>query len=557
MTQRQPEGSNSNDAKARSLHPVLAPGRKLQRRAAILSVLAALIWPLQAALVAYAIGGLLTGGDVSALGVALGFVALGAVRAIFGVMSEARAQAAAEVVIHRARRQIVSIEAGRAADSPFGGAGGISALASEKLDLLAPYVTRYAPARARVMVVPLVILALALSQSWAVAVVLIISGPLIPVFMALVGLAAKEASQRQMVEIGSLNDMLVERLSALVDIRLLGAGDAVLEGFAKQAGDLRHRTMAVLRVAFLSSTVLELFAAIGVAMVAVYVGFSLLGLLGFGTWGGALTPQAGVFLLLLAPEYYQPLRDLSAAWHDKAAADAVLEEFETWESGETARLLGQGGAAAPLVGSPAISLRDCVLPGGVALGNIDIAPGESVALVGASGAGKTTALRVLAGLLSPLSGQVIVAGKELGDETADAWRARVGWMPQAPHFLNASLRQNLTLGREGDLTAALEQAAVADVVRALPQGLNTQLGETGGGLSGGEARRLTLARAIYGAPDVILADEPTADLDAETAQAVTEGLLAQVARGATLIVATHDDALAARMDRIIRIGGGS
>lgn len=142
--------------------------------------------------------------------------------------------------------------------------------------------------RARVMVLPLVILGLAFWQSWAVGVVLLISGPLIPVFMALVGMAAKEASARQMAEIGTLNDFLVERLSALLDIRLLGARTAVLQGFERQAGDLRRRTMAVLGVVFLSSTVLELFAAIGVAMVAVYVGFSLLGALEFGAWALAV-----------------------------------------------------------------------------------------------------------------------------------------------------------------------------------------------------------------------------------------------------------------------------
>ena len=315
--------------------------------------------------------------------------------------------------------------------------------------------------------------------------------------------------------------------------------------------------MAVLHVAFLSSTVLELFAAIGVAMVAVYVGFSLLGVLEFGAWGGPLTAEAGLFLLLLAPEFYQPLRDLSAAWHDKASAEAVIAELSKWQTAETPALMGQGGSARPLAGPPSLSLLDCVLPDGRVLTGIDIKPGESIALVGPSGAGKTTALRVMAGLLAAEKGAVFVAGVALNAETADAWRARIGWMPQSPHFLNASLRHNLTLGRDGDLTQALKQAAVADVVDALPMGLNTRLGETGGGLSGGEARRLMLARAIHGAPDVILADEPTADLDAATAVAVADCLMAQAARGATLVVATHDNRLAARMDRIIRIGGAS
>ncbi|WP_342070628.1 ABC transporter ATP-binding protein/permease [Yoonia algicola] len=533
----------------------LSPGRVLRKQAAALAVLASLLWPLQAGLVAFALGGLLTQADLSPALVAFGFIILGAVRVVLGFMSEAFAETAAQRVVHAARAHIVAREAQRASASTFGGAGSISALAAEKLDLLIPYITRYASARARVMVVPIVIFVLALWLSWAVALILLISGPLIPVFMALVGMAAKDASRRQMVEIGTLNDLLVERLSALVDIRLLGASKSVIDGFSAQAGDLRQRTMAVLRVAFLSSTVLELFAAIGVAMVAVYVGFSLLGALEFGTWGGPLSPQAGIFLLLLAPDFYQPLRDLAAAWHDKASADAVFDELAAWDDKETSHLLGQGGAASPLEGPATVALRGCLLPGGALLDDIEIMPGESVALMGASGAGKTSALRMIAGLLAPVSGTVTVAGHLLDAGTSDAWRARIGWMPQAPHFLNASLRHNLTLGRGADPTQALELAAVSGVVAALPQGLNTRLGETGGGLSGGEARRITLARAIYGAPDVILADEPTADLDAETAAAVTQGLLAQAERGATLVVATHDSDLAAKMDRIIRIGG--
>lgn len=546
--------SEAQDKKIAPSH-WLTPGRTFQKQAAVLAVLASLIWPVQAGLVAFALGGLLTGAHVSPALIALGFVSLGAVRVLLGLKSEALAETAALCVVDAARAHIVAQEAKRASDSAFGGAGSISALAGAKLDLLTPYITRYASARARVMVVPIVIFAFALWFSWAVALVLLLSGPLIPVFMALIGIAAKDASRRQMVEIGTLNDLLVERLSALVDIRLLGASKSVLEGFTTQASDLRQRTMAVLRVAFLSSTVLELFAAIGVAMVAVYVGFSLLGALEFGTWGGPLTPQAGIFLLLLAPEFYQPLRDLAAAWHDKASADAVFDELAAWEGAQTTHLLGQGGAANPLDGPAGVALRGCALPGGTLLDDVDIVPGESVALMGPSGAGKTSVLRMIAGLLTPVSGTVTVAGHLLDAETADAWRARIGWMPQAPHFLNASLRHNLTLGRGTDPTQALELAAVGGVVAALPQGLNTRLGETGGGLSGGEARRITLARAIHGAPDVILADEPTADLDAETAAVVAQGLLAQADRGATLIVATHDSNLAAKMDRIIRIGG--
>jgi ATP-binding cassette subfamily C protein CydD len=289
-------------------------------------------------------------------------------------------------------------------------------------------------------------------------------------------------------------------------------------------------------------------------MVAVYVGFSLLGALEFGAWGGPLSPMAGLFVLLLAPEFYQPLRDLSAAWHDKAAADAVLDEVNSYLVAPRAPLLGTGGAGTRLGGSAQVALLGCKTPNGRRLPDIRIAAGERVALIGPSGVGKTSVLRLMAGLLAPDQGQVLVGDQILTAQNADRWRARLGWMPQAPHFMAGSLRYNLTLGRTGDLDASLRCAGVDQVVLGLPKGLATSLGETGAGLSGGEARRITLARAIFGSPDLFLADEPTADLDPPTAGVVTDGLLSQAARGATLVVATHDLALAARMDRIIDLG---
>lgn len=535
-------------------HRLLAPGRRGQRHAAAVSVLASLLWLAQAAVVAKAFADLLTGAEAAPLISAVAFAGLGLGRAALSHMAEALAQKAADAVILQARTALVGAEAGRTDTGAFGGAGAVAALAGEKLELLGPFLTRYALARARAAVLPAVILALAFWQAWAVGLILLVAGPLIPVFMALIGLAAKEASARQMAEIGTLNDFLVERLSALVDIRLLGAGEAVANSFATAAEALRGRTMAVLAVAFLSSTVLELFSAIGVAMVAVFVGFSLLGSIGFGTWGGGLDPAAGIFLLLLAPEFFQPLRDLAAAWHDKAAADAVLDELAAHEADPGTPLPGLGRRVAPLPGPASVELQGCRLPSGRVLPDIAIRAGERVALTGPSGAGKTSALRLMAGLTIPAQGEVRVADQPLTGANADAWRSRLGWMPQAPHFLSGSLRQNLSLGRAGDLGRALRGAAVQDVAAVLPSGLGTRLGETGGGLSGGEARRMTLARAILDAPDLILADEPTADLDPVTAALVTQGLLAEAARGATLIVATHDPALAARMDRVIDLG---
>ncbi|MDF1608160.1 thiol reductant ABC exporter subunit CydD [Hoeflea sp. YIM 152468] len=526
------------------------------RLASLLTVASALIWLPQAALVALAIAGLLEGqsgpGPVVSM---LGFAGLGLMRAVLSYWAEGLLFDAGTQVVTDVRTSIVSREM-RAQGS--GAAGSLAVLAAEKLDLLVPFVSRYSPAQARMMCVPLVILAVAFWQSWAAGLVLLITGPLIPVFMVLVGMAAKQASQRQLADMGSLNDLLIERLSALVDIRLLAAGPVVIAEFADGAERLRERTMAVLRIAFLSSTVLEFFAAVGVAMMAVYVGFSLLGTIDFGSYAAPLSPAAGIFLLLLAPDFYQPLRDLSAAWHDKASALAVAGELAEWQAQAPVQLVGRGGKADALSGAAEIRVFDVAVKAGdrvIGFPDMVIGAGESVALMGPSGAGKTTLLRLLAGLALPDHGRIRVCGQPLDAKVADAWRARLGWMPQAPHFLNASLVQNVSLGQTGNLDDALRAAAVEGVVDALPGQRFARLGETGGGLSGGEARRITLARAIYARPDVLLADEPTADLDALTAGKVMAGLATLSARGCTLIIATHDPALAARMDRTILIGG--
>lgn len=530
------------------------------RRASLLAAVAALLWPVQAWLVALIFAGLLLPTDgASPWALLAGVALLGLVRAGLGYLSEHMVQASARGLVASLRDDVIGTEKSRASGSGLGGAGAVGVLGSTKLDLLIPYLTRYQPARMRVLLVPPVILALSFWHAWAVGLVLLVAGPLIPVFMALVGWAAKEASAKQLAEIGSMNDLLVERFSALPDIRALGAGPWVQVGFAAKADDLRRRTMAVLAVAFMSSTVLELFSALGVALVAVFVGFSLLDVVTFGSWGAPLSPAIGMFLLLLAPDFFQPLRDLAAAWHDKAAADAVADELAEWRETSPDERLGAGVMADPLPGAASVQMQALALPSGGHLPEIHIQPGETVALVGPSGAGKTTALRLLAGLQTLPGAAINVAGHALTQDNADAWRAHIGWMPQAPHFLNASLRRNIDMGRPdaGCMDATLRKAALGEVLATLPQGLNTRLGETGAGLSGGEGRRVLLARAIYARPDILLADEPTADLDSGTAEHITAALLAEAARGVTLVVATHDMRLAAQMDRIIRLGEGA
>ncbi|WP_297338945.1 ATP-binding cassette domain-containing protein [Pseudophaeobacter sp.] len=533
---------------------ILTP-RPLDRETlgSLLSVVSSLVWLAVAAVIAGVFGRLMAGQPVSPLRTGVAILLLWGLRALIDMAAQALLGLAAEAKIGALREEIVAAEARAATPSALGGAGALAALTAEKPEAMRLALLRYRPARMRVMVLPPVILCIALWHSWAVALVLLLAGPLIPLFMALVGWAAKEASARQMKDVGQMNDVLVDRLAALSDLRLIGAGPATVENFTRASEDLRERTMAVLRIAFLSSTVLELFSALGVAMVAIWVGFSLLGELSWGGWGTPLTPTAGLYLLLLAPEFFQPLRDLAAAWHDRSGADAVMDEITTWRDESRSQRLGHGGLAAPLAKMPWLATCD-LQHHGIAYPDFRLEPGDSLAVIGASGAGKTTLLRLIAGLERPDSGVILIDGLPLSDDNADAWRASIGWMPQAPHFLNGSLRSNIGFG-DAISDDTLRAAGLDSVINALPRGDLTRLGARGAGLSGGEGRRVTLARALHGGPGLVIADEPTADLDMETARLVGESLVRFAQAGGTLLVATHDVSLAARMAQRLTLTG--
>ncbi len=555
MRDQQQEPSATKQ-RQRAQDRIIRPVARELRVAGWLSVLAGCLWPVQAAAIAWAVDGWAAGDPPMdrALVAALVFVLCGVVRAAIEHRAGGILFRAADRTIAREREALIR----REAREPAGvGSAAVASLIVQKLPLLQPWITRYHVAMTRVMVLPLLLLLLAFTVSWVVGLTLLVAGPLIPVFMSLVGMAAEQASRRQMHEIGTMNDMLMDRLSAMLDVRLLGAVDRAAEDFAARAGSLRARTMAVLRIAFLSSTVLELFSAIGVALVAVFVGFTLLGEIGIGFWGTPLSLGEGLFLLLIAPEFFQPLRDLAAAWHDRAAGYSVVAELDALDAAERTRLYGTGAPAAPLAGALKVRIESAIasIPGrGLVLPDLTIEAGETLAITGPSGAGKTTALAALAGLLPLKTGRIQVCGQELNAGTADAWRERVAFVPQRPHFADMRLGDWLDPKETGsDPWPALRLADAERIVERLPEGLDTRLGETGGGVSGGEARRLMLARAVMAGGDLVLADEPTADLDPQTSRRIVEALLRLNAEGRAIIVATHDPVLAAAMNRRLEI----
>ncbi|HEV2516021.1 MAG TPA: thiol reductant ABC exporter subunit CydD [Devosia sp.] len=441
--------------------------------------------------------------------------------------------------------------------------GALSSTVLEQVEALDGYFTRYLPAMVQAAILPIAFAVIAFSVDWIVALLFLISAPLIPVFMALAGWGAEAASRSQAAALNRLSGRFADRLRGLVTLKLFGEDAAETARVRQASEELRVRTMRVMRIAFLSSAVLEFFAALGVAGVALYVGLTFLGLV--SVHSTELTLAAGMFLLLMAPEVYQPLRLLAAHYHDRSAAIAAVAEIERELDGlpeampPVAAIATPAGAEAPAtLELRAVAVNDPTGRQVMTAAELMLDPGARIAILGPSGIGKSTLLEAIAGLRD-FDGDIRIDGRALGDIAEPELRHRVAMLGQRPRLFAGSIADNIRLGRRDADHAAIRRAAqlarVADFADALPEGFATQLGEDGLGLSGGEIQRIALARLYLRDPGLLLLDEPTAHLDAATEALVLDGLT-EFAVGRTLVVATHSRAVAARMDKVFRIAGG-
>ncbi|SDG00962.1 ATP-binding cassette, subfamily C, CydD [Onishia taeanensis] len=509
---------------------------------------------VQMLLLAIIIDRLLTGAPEAPVGVLfVALIGVLGVRALAQWAQETTAQAASLAIRGRARAALLDhLTALGPVRLSSRHSAGLGSQLVEQVEALDGYFARFLPQLRLATALPLLIFAIVLGLDWLAAIFLLLAAPLIPLFMALVGMGAQRLNQAQFAAVTRLSGHFLDRVRGITTLQLFGrTATAAAEVFAA-ADDYRARSMKTLRIAFLSSAVLEFFASVAIAVIAIYVGFGLLGYITYGP-SSSLTLFSGLTILLLAPEFFQPLRSLSQHYHDRAAAlgaaealVAILNETppETFErrsadSGNNDALVRLSEACVEHAG------RGQVL-GPVSL---EVSRGEVIALTGPSGAGKSTLLQLIAGFVAPSEGSAEVMSER-----------RPAWMDQRPLVIQGTIADNLRLAdtqaSDERMQAALQRAGLAGLLSRLPEGLDTPVGERGAGLSGGQAQRLALARVFLSDAALVLLDEPTASLDEDSEAEVAASLARLVEEGRTLIIATHHPALMAMAHRVVRIQAG-
>ncbi|WP_272569896.1 heme ABC transporter permease/ATP-binding protein CydD [Providencia sp. PROV255] len=424
-------------------------------------------------------------------------------------------------------------------------AGSWATIILEQIEDMQDYYSRYLPQMYLAGIIPIMILIAIFPFNWAAALILFVTAPLIPIFMALVGLGAADANRRNFIALGRLSGSFLDRLRGLDTLRLFFREKAEIKQIRESTEDFRSRTMEVLRMAFLSSGVLEFFASISIAVVAVYFGFSYLGEMNFGSYGLPVTLFAGFLALILSPEFFQPLRDLGTYYHAKAQAVGAAETLETLLNSDGEQNTQQGTQT---LSDDAIYIQakqlEILSHDGVRLAgplDFNIEPQQRIAIVGQSGAGKSSLLNLLLGFL-PYRGSITVNGVELRELCPDKWRELLGWVGQNTHLPEQTLVENICLGKpnatEAEIQQAIDNAYVSEFLAHLPDGLNTKLGDYAARLSVGQAQRVAVARTLLKPSRMLLLDEPAASLDSHSEQRVMQ-TLNQLSSQQTTLLVTH------------------
>ncbi len=519
----------------------------------------------QASLLAHAIARVSTGASFASLRSTLvALLAVVLLRAVAAYGGELAALRAAAKVKSELREKLLA-HVVRLGPGWLSGrrAGDLTTLATRGLDAMDVYFARYLPQLVLASVVPVAVLARVAGSDLTSAVVIGVTLPLVPVFMALVGMHTKARTDKQWRLLAALGGHFLDVVEGLATLKVFGRAAAQIAVIRRVTDEHRRATMATLRVAFLSALVLELIATLSTALVAVEVGLRLL--------RGGLPYETALAVLILTPEAYLPLRQVGLQFHASMEGVTVAQEVfdvldEPTPPRPVATVAGRLPTPPATPGSVGVIRLDRVTVrhddrGGAALDGVclRIGAGERVALVGPSGAGKSTLLAVLLGFVVPVCGHVTVGDVELGAGDIEDWRRLVAWVPQRPHLFDLSVADNIRLGRrdadDEEVRAAARLAGAEGFIDMLPAGFATRLGERGLSLSSGQRQRVAVARAFLRDVPVLLLDEPTAHLDARTAVGVQDAVERLMA-GRTVVLVSHVHGWARGADRVVRLDHG-
>jgi len=437
-------------------------------------------------------------------------------------------------------------------------AGAVSTAFIEQVEALQEFFSNYLPQMSLVVLIPIAIVAFAFASNWVCGIILLITAPLIPLFMALIGMGAESRSQKQFHQLELMSAHFLDVLRGLLTLKLFNQTRRQWKEIAKVSDDYRHHTMHVLRLAFLSSAILELFSSVSIAIIAVYLGLGLLGAISFGFHGLMLLKPA-LFILILAPEFFAPLRQLGTFYHARAHALGAAEELakilelESKKTNQTKPFKKPNALELQLNNiSFAYPNRESVLIDF----NLHIKAGEHVVLVGESGAGKSTILRLIAGFIEPNSGEMLINTINLASINPSDWRNTFTLVSQNTRLFAGTIRSNLLLAKpnatDKELDTAMKAAYIDQFLAQLPRGIDTPIGDHNAGLSQGQVQRIALCRAYLKDTPLLLLDEPTANLDTAS-EAIILKSLQQLCSNKTTVTVTHRDEAKTHMGRAIEI----